>query len=62
MQADGFGFCGQQSLRSLMRGEQGFETLAQGMVAEAGAVQEGGAFRAGQWQSGLKNRFLAVLG
>ena len=45
-----------------MRGQQGFETLAQGGVAEAGAIQEGGPFSAGQLDGGLKQCFLAVWG
>ena len=45
-----------------MRGQQGFQALAQGGVAEAGAIQKGGPFRAGQLDGGLKQRFFAVLG
>ena len=29
-------------------GEQGFQTLAEGRIAEACTIQKGGAFRAGQ--------------
>ena len=61
-QAGLVGLGGHEVVGLVVRGEQRFETLAQGIVGEAGAVQEGGAFRAGQLQSGLKNRFLAVLG
>ena len=43
-----------------MRGEQGFLALTLGVVAEAGAIQEGSPFSAGQLDGGLKQRFLAV--
>ncbi len=40
-----FGLSGQQSLGLLVRGEQGFEALAQDQISGARPVQKGGAFR-----------------
>ncbi len=51
-----------QFIRRVMGDEQGVEALAQGVIAEAGPIQEGGAFRTGQLDGGLKQGFLAVLG
>ena len=45
-----------------MGGQQGFQALAQGGIAKTGTIEESGAFRAGQLDGGLKQRFLAVLG
>jgi hypothetical protein len=45
-----------------VRCQQRFQPLAEGGIAEAGTIQEGGPFSAGQLDGGLKQGFLTLRG